>query len=100
MAALRTQLRVKAVEIFRLKAEKAALQQYLTSSQGIQSELQWRPSENPGHKKGDLVLYHDIDEIKTEVSNAYREHHQYDWIKPRCTLVGRNFTTHMKGQNA
>jgi competence protein CoiA len=43
----------------------------------------WRPSENPGHKTGDLVLYHDASEIEAEVSKAYRGHHQYDWIRPR-----------------
>src|SRR5277367_3107424 len=35
----------------------------------------------------DLVLYHSISEIEVEVSNAYRGHHQYDWIKPRRTWL-------------
>jgi competence protein CoiA len=47
----------------------------------------WRPSENPGHKTGDLVLYHSASEIEAEVSNAYRGHHQYDWIRPRRTWL-------------
>lgn len=47
----------------------------------------WRPSENLGHKTGDLVLYHDASEIEAAISNAYRGHHQYDWIKPRRTWL-------------
>jgi competence protein CoiA len=47
----------------------------------------WRPSENPGHKTGDLVLYHSASEIEAEVSNAYRGHHQYSWTRPRRTWL-------------
>jgi competence protein CoiA len=51
--------------------------------------LFWRLSENPGHIKGSggMVGIHGIHEIEDAVNNAYRGHHQYDWIKPRSTWL-------------
>lgn len=56
-------------------------------ARGAAHGLFWRPSENPGVKKGDLVRIHSIREIEEEVNAAYVGHHQYDWIRPRSTWL-------------
>jgi competence protein CoiA len=58
-------------------------------AQGAARGLFWRISENPGHANGSgkLVEIHGINEIEVALNNAYRGHHQYDWIRPRSTWL-------------
>lgn len=56
---------------------------------GSSRGLFWRKSENPNARNGarEMVYVHGIDEIIKELSESYRGHHQYDWIKPRKTWL-------------
>jgi competence protein CoiA len=58
-------------------------------TQGAARGLFWRLSENPGVTKSSrgMVQIHGIHEIEDEVNNAYRGHHQYNWIRPRKTWL-------------
>lgn len=56
--------------------------------QGSSNGMFWRPSENPNvSNENNLVIVHSMHEIKNEVEQSYRGHHQYDWIKPRKTWL-------------
>jgi len=57
--------------------------------QGAARGLFWRLSENPGATRSSRggVQIHGIHEIEDEVNDAYRGHHQYDWIRPRKTWL-------------
>jgi competence protein CoiA len=46
----------------------------------------WRLSENLERTKtkaSGMVLVHGIHEIEEQINQAYRGHHQYDWVRPR-----------------
>jgi competence protein CoiA len=49
--------------------------------------LFWRLSENPKRLKTEMVRVHDVREIEEQVEQAYRGHHQYDWVRPRRTWL-------------
>jgi competence protein CoiA len=46
----------------------------------------WRLSENPETERS-MVWIHSIREIEEEINQAYRGHHQYDWVQPRRTWL-------------
>jgi competence protein CoiA len=57
--------------------------------QGAARGLFWRLSENPGCTKStpDFVEIYGIHKIEDAVKQAYRGHHQYDWVRPRKTWL-------------
>jgi competence protein CoiA len=43
----------------------------------------WKPSENPGHETGTMVLVHSVEEIRAEVNRVYSGHHFFAWRRQR-----------------
>lgn len=56
---------------------------------GAARGLFWRLSENTESSRKEFkgAFIHGIHEIESEVNNAYRGHHQYDWVRPRKTWL-------------
>lgn len=56
---------------------------------GAAKGMFWRLSENPKSTKAERrgVWFHSIHEIEEEINQAYRGHHQYDWVQPRRTWL-------------
>jgi competence protein CoiA len=48
------------------------------------SGMFWRKSENPNFQPGDMVEVHGLHKIEAELTQSYRGHHQYAWVKPRA----------------
>ncbi|MGO9006537.1 MAG: competence protein CoiA [Beijerinckiaceae bacterium] len=54
---------------------------------GAASGMFWRLSENPGITEMGLRRIYSIHEIEEELKQAYRGHHQYDWVRPHRTWL-------------